>query len=147
MPDVEDSNHLLDQDYDVHNFTFGETLLRLTAGRSGAIPSEQQLQPEWYFNGAQYLSSPELTLRDHSPFYDFVLQYPVLFDSGFYELVLKFPFEDLMTSLGCSREYGSRYLEFLQSEEFMGFDNNYFLVDTAVIEVQYNGMYTSFDSQ
>ena len=138
----DDFNHILSQSYDVQNYTLGEPWLALSALRFGAIPSESLLESEWYFNGAQYISSSKLTLRDSYPVYDLTIEYPVLFDSGYYELILKFPFEEILRNMGCSREYGSRYLEFFQSDDFLGFQNGYFIADTATIEIRYTGKVT-----
>ena len=121
------------------NYTLAEPLVVVTALRSASIPTESNLLPEWYFNGAQYLGLSEITLRDNFPIHNIALNYPVLFDSGYYELVLKYPFESIFENSGCSSKHGSSYLEFLWSAEFLGFEEGYLVLDTATIEVRYNG--------
>lgn len=128
---------MLVQSYDVVNFTLGDPVIVLAAFRYGAVPTEAHLQPEWYFNGAQYLASTEATLRDHFPVLDYHIEAPVLFDSGYYELILKYPFKEILTNFQCSLEYGSWYADFMSS---VGFEDDYLIADTATIEVRYNGM-------
>ena len=129
----------MDQEYPLWNFTLGDAFLLLIATRSGTIPTEHALVADWYFNGNQFVHRSALNLQDTNPYYGYPILNPVIFDSGYYELVLYYPFEDAMHNFQCSREYGYRYLEFLQSDEFIGLHDNNFVVDTALLELRYTG--------
>ena len=94
----------------------------------------------WYWNGYIDINSRGLLGRYYNPHYDLDLENSTFLRTGFYELVLYYSYETSLSVLLCTKDFGHKYLDFITSDEYLGFGNDgTFIYDTDVQRVQYYG--------
>ena len=143
-----DFNNPADSNIDHINSVEGTTIftktdpstITLQAYRPSFTFSETIVSSMWYWNGYIDINSRGLLGRYYNPHYDLDLENSTFLRTGFYELVLYYSYETSLSVLLCTKDFGHKYLDFITSDEYLGFGNDgTFIYDTDVQRVQYYG--------